>query len=85
MTRAAMCGIPVTRVGRGATQGFADASEFQIAGANLTGTKARLLLMACLLKFGSLPAATDPDNPTLAERVAIRAAIEPYQEVFDTH
>ena len=85
LTRAAMCGIPVTRVGRGATQGFADASEFQISGANLTGTKARLLMMACLLKFGSLPAAADPDNPTPAEQGAIRAAIEPYQEVFNTH
>jgi len=85
LTKAVMCGIPVTRVGRGATQGFADPGEFQISGANLTGTKARLLLMACLLKFGSLPAATDPDNPTQAEQAAIRAAIEPYQEVFDTH
>ena len=85
LTKAAMCGIPVTRVWRGATQGFADASEFQISGANLTGTKARLLLMACLLKFGSLPAAADPDNPTPAEQGAIRAAIEPYQEVFNTH
>ena len=85
MIKAAMCGIPVARVGRGATQGFADYSEFQIAGANLTSTKARLLLMACLLKFGSLPAASDPDNPTRAELSAISAAIEPYQEVFDTH
>ena len=75
----------VAKVGRGTPEGFSDPHEFQIAASNLTATKARLLLMACLLKFGSLPAAADPDNPSAAERSAIRAAIEPYQEVFDTH
>mgnify|MGYP000683983914 CR=1 FL=1 len=53
--------------------------------ANLTGTKARLLLMACLLKFGSLPPARDPDNPAPGELDAIRVALASYQAVFDTH
>ena len=41
--------------------------------------------MACLLKFGSLPPAQDPDNPTRAEMDATRKAVEAYQTVFDTH
>ncbi len=85
MVKASLCGLPVVQVGRGAPEGFADRHDLQIAGANLTGTKARLLLMACLLKFGSLPPAADPDNPTAEELAAIRAAIEAYQQVFDTH
>jgi L-asparaginase len=42
-------------------------------------------LMACLLKFGSLPAARDPDKPTSAELDAIRKAVAAYQAAFDTH
>ena len=85
MLGATFSGLPVARVGRGAPEGFADAHEFQIAASNLTGTKARFLLMACLLKFGSLPAASDPDAPTAGELSAIRDALAAYQEVFDTH
>jgi hypothetical protein len=65
--------------------GFADPHDFQIAATNHTATKARLLLMACLLKLGSLPAAKDPDKPTRAELDAIRKAVAAYQAVFDTH
>jgi len=39
-------------------------------GSNLTSTKARMLLMACLMKFGSLPVAKDPANPTKPEMEA---------------
>jgi len=85
MLKAAFSGIPVAKVGRGAPMGFADPHEFQIAAANLTATKARLLLMACLMKFGSLPAAKDPDKPTKDELDAIRKAVAAYQSVFDTH
>jgi hypothetical protein len=42
-------------------------------------------LRACLLKFGSLPAAKDLDKPTSAELDAIRKAVATYQAVFDTH
>jgi hypothetical protein len=41
--------------------------------------------MACLLRFGSLPPAADPDNPTAAEVAALRARVAEYQAVFDTH
>jgi L-asparaginase len=85
MVRAAFSGIPVAKVGRNAPQGFSDPHEFQIAGSNLTATKARLLLMACLLKFGSYPPAKDPANPTAAEIEAVKAAVAKYQEIFDTH
>ena len=85
MMRAAFSGLPVAMVGRGNVEGFTDRIPFHIAGNNLTATKARFLLMACLLKFGSLPAAKDPLNPTAGELDAIRKAVAAYQEVFDTH
>ena len=85
MMSAVFSGLPVARVGRGAPEGFADPHPLLIAGSNLTATKARLLLMACLMKFGSLPVAKDPRNPTQAEREATMAAVRAYQAVFDTH
>jgi L-asparaginase len=85
MLKAAFSGIPVAKVGRGAPMGFSDPHEFQIAATNLTATKARILLMACLLKFGSLPAAKDPDKPTGEELDLIRKAVAAYQSVFNTH
>jgi L-asparaginase len=85
MQRAIYQGMPVARVGRGAPEGFADPHPYFIAGSNLGATKARLLLMACLMKFGSLPAARDPKNPTAKELAAIRDAVAAYQKVFDTH
>jgi L-asparaginase len=85
MLKAAFNGIPVAMTGRGAPMGFADPTDFQIGATNLTAIKARLLLMACLLKFGSLPAARDPNKPTSAELDAIRKAVSAYQAVFDTH
>lgn len=85
LVKAALSGIPVAKTGRGAPMGFADPHPFQIAATNLTATKARLLLMACLLKFGSLPAAKNPDKPTSEELAAVRKAVAAYQSVFDMH
>jgi L-asparaginase len=85
MGRAVLSGLPVVRVGRSAPEGFADATNLFLSGSNLTSTKARLLLMACLMRFGSLPAAKDVDNPTQSELKAIEAANANYQRVFDTH
>ena len=44
-----------------------------------------MLLMACLLKFGSLPPAADVEHPTEAEIKAIKGKLNEYQAVFDTH
>jgi len=86
MLRAVYSGLPVVRVGRGNTEGFVPLHDADfIGGSNLTATKARLLLMACLMKFGSLPPAADPDHPTSAEAAAIRGKVASYQVVFDTH
>jgi L-asparaginase/Glu-tRNA(Gln) amidotransferase subunit D len=85
LQHAVFSGIPVVRVGRGAPEGFADDSPFAIAGSNLTAIKARLLLMASLMKLGALPVAADPSAPTETERAATAAAIRRYQEIFDTH
>ncbi|HVV92703.1 MAG TPA: asparaginase domain-containing protein [Hyphomicrobiales bacterium] len=85
LLKATFSGVPVAKVGRNAPEGFADPTDFEIAAGNLTATKARLLLMACLLKFGSLPPAADPEHPTSVELDATRAAVARYQTIFDTH
>ena len=85
LRRAVYTGLPVVRVGRGNAQGFADPHPDFIAGSNLTSTKARMLLMACLMKFGSLPPARDPGHPSPSELRAVRDVVAAYQDVFDTH
>ena len=87
LRRAALTGMPVVRVGRGHNEGFTptNANDLFIEGGNLTAPKARLLLMACLMKFGSLPLPEDRNNPTDAEVDAIQAKIVTYQAVFDAH
>lgn len=84
---AAASGMPVVMVNRGNPEGFASAAAdgLFIGGSNLTANKARSLLIACLLKYGSLPPAADPRHPTVAERKAIQAMLKDYQAVFDTH
>jgi len=72
-------GVPVVLVGRGNNEGFSRPHGVFIGGRNLTATKARLLLMACLMKFGQLPAGEK------AGEKALREALERYQAVFDTH
>ncbi len=87
LKRATFSGMPVVKVGRGNAGGYVDPTRdpLAIAGSNLTATKARLLLMACLMKFGCLPPAVDPAKPTAAETEATKAKLKQYQEVFDTH
>jgi hypothetical protein len=86
MMRAVYSGLPVVRVGRGNTEGFVplDNPAF-IGGSNLTATKARLLLMACLMKFGALPPAANPDQPTAEETAASHGKVAEYQAIFNTH
>jgi len=87
LKRATFSGMPVVKVGRGNASGFVDATRdpLAIAGNNLTATKARLLLMASLMKLGCLPLAADPTRPTAAETDATKAKLKQYQEIFDTH
>jgi hypothetical protein len=85
LLRAVCSGMPVARVGRGNNEGFTMPVEPFIGGRNLTSTKARLLLMACLMRFGSLPPAANPEQPTPTELDAIRRKLAEYQAVFDTH
>ena len=85
LLRAVCSGFPVVNCGRGTTQGFAIKGGPFISGSNLTAIKARILLMACLMNFGMLPAARDPRNPTAAEMAAIEKKLAIYQAVFDTH
>lgn len=89
MDRALRCavyrGFPVVRVGRGNADGFTQRNGPLLGGGNLSATKARMLLMAGLLRFGNLPPAVQPDLPTAAEIARTEAALAPYQALFDTH
>ncbi|MEV8638023.1 asparaginase domain-containing protein [Streptosporangium sp. NPDC051023] len=83
---AIFAGMPVVRTGRGNTGGMAYRTDPTfISGNNLTATKARMLLMAALLKLGALPPAANPFNPTTDERAATQQAVAQYQALFDTH
>jgi hypothetical protein len=86
LRRAVFSGIPVVKVGRGFPAGEAHRREpLFIGGGNLSATKARILLMACLLKLGSVPFATDPGHPSEAEVAAALEHVAAYQALFDTH
>ena len=84
---AAASGLPVVRVGRSDPGGrvITDPTDLTIEGSNLDSTKARLLLIASMLKLGKLPPAKDPWNPTSAERDAIVERVSKFQEIFETH
>lgn len=84
---ATFSGMPVVKVGRGNPGGSVNprAMRFCIAGSSLTATKARMLLMTSLLRFGSLPPAADPANPTAGETAAVLTKVHEYQAVFDSH
>ena len=43
------------------------------------------MVIACIMKFGAMPHAADPENPTEDETAAIMAKVGEYQAVFDTH
>jgi hypothetical protein len=87
LLRATCSGMPVVRVGRGNAEGMVPRNPpyLYVSGSNLTANKARLLLMACLMRFGALPPAADPAGPTEVELAAIKEKLDRYQEVFDTH
>ena len=87
---AALCGMPVVRVGRADTGGRvplmpSGVDDLTILGSNLDTNKARLLLMAALLKLGRLPRARDPRNPTKIETEAVVVKIAQFQEIFENH
>ena len=79
--------MPVVRVGRADPGGpvLANRNPWAIAGSNLDTNKARLLLIAALLKLGRLPKAKDARNPTPAEWEAVDAKTAEFQQIFDTH
>ena len=87
INRAALSGFVVVKVYRGTPRMFVggSAGSLYLAGSNLNANKARVLLMACLLRFGCPRPAADPAHPTRAELAAVRAHLVQFQKVFDTH
>ncbi|HWA85131.1 MAG TPA: asparaginase domain-containing protein [Opitutus sp.] len=87
LDEAAMVGVVVVKVSRGnpgTTLGEVE-ENLTVEGSNLNANKARVLLMACLLRYGDPPPAKDPAHPTEAEKTAVRAHLAKIQAVFDTH
>jgi len=87
LTIATLSGLPVVRVGRsdpGGRVGFDPRDPF-IQGSNLDANKARLLLIAAMLRLGRLPRARDPRHPTAAEWNATHAKVAQFQELFESH
>jgi L-asparaginase len=80
-------GFPVVRVGRSDPGGMVPANPYDIivSGSNLDATKARLLLMASMMKLGRLPKAKDPRNPTREEWQATLAKVNEYRRIIETH
>ena len=87
LLRGLCSGMPLVKVGRGNAEGMVPRNPpyLYISGSNLTANKARLLLMAAMMKLGALPPAADPCNPTRDELAAIKAKLDQYQTIFDTH
>ncbi|MCW3493359.1 asparaginase domain-containing protein [Microbacterium sp. SSM24] len=79
-------GMPVVWTGRGQPAGPAlSPPEPFIAASGLPAQKARILLMAALLRCGAAPRAADPNAPTDAERAATAEHTAKLQHIFDTH
>ncbi|MDG6929257.1 MAG: asparaginase [Nitrososphaerota archaeon] len=84
---AALNGMPVVRVYRNDPGGRvpSNADDLAVEGSNLSSVKARLLLMASMLKLGRLPTARDPKNPTSKDLERAREKISEFQKIFDSH
>jgi L-asparaginase len=87
LRRAIFSGMPVVKVARGNAEGISPRSVdgLFVGGSNLTANKARILLMASMMKLGSLPPARDPNAPTSEEIACTSAKVAEYQAIFDTH
>jgi L-asparaginase len=84
---AAYSGLPVVRAARSDPGGRLSVQprDTFITASNLDANKARMLLIAAMLRLGRLPAAKDPRHPTVAELHATHAKVTEYQEIFDAH
>jgi L-asparaginase len=80
-------GLPVVRVGRSDPGGrlASDVNDPFIRGSNLDANKARLLLIAAMLRVGRLPRARNPRSPSSTEREATRRKVALFQEIFEAH
>lgn len=83
LNRSALMGIPVVKVAQ--LGGYADAfaDNFLIEAGAHTEESAKELLAECILRFGALPPAANPANPTEAELTAIRTKLTQYQNAFN--
>lgn len=86
LARAVYSGLPVVWcAGGGPGDTVAHVNAPFVGGSNLAAAKARLLLMAALLREGALPPASDPQHPTADEVAATERRVVALQRSFDDH
>jgi len=86
LRRAVYSGLPVVWTGRGVPAAPAGLPPAPFVSADgLPAQKARMLLLAALLREGAAPVAADPDAPTAHEQAATRDYTARLQQLFDTH
>lgn len=82
LRRAVRMGLPVVRTARnGEVQAAPD--DLLISAGRMPEAEARRVLSYCLVNYGALPPAANPDRPTAAETTALRARIRLYQQAFN--
>lgn len=77
----ALRGIPVAKLARGG-EVAADPEQLFLDGSGLTEREASDLLLRCLERHGTPPAAANPESPSAKELAAIRAHLQPFREAF---
>jgi len=84
---ATFSGLPVVLVGRSDPGGrlSAGGDEPFIRGSNLDANKARLLLIAAMLRLGRLPRAQNPMSPSPDELDMTRRKVAEFQTLFESH
>ena len=85
MMRAVYSGMPVVRVGRGNTEGFAPRADRLHRRTQSDRNQGAAVVDGVSDAVRRLPPAADPDHPTETEKDAIRKNLIDYQRVFDTH
>jgi L-asparaginase/Glu-tRNA(Gln) amidotransferase subunit D len=81
---AVLRGLPVVLTGRGNTAARSSTDRERLfVTTDLPSVKARILLMAALLKLGSLPPPSDVGNPGSRELAAVAERLAAFQDIFD--
>jgi hypothetical protein len=77
----ALRGIPVAKLARGGDVA-SDPDRLFLDATGLTEAEASNVLVHCLERHGTPPAATNPEQPTARELASIRAHLQPFRDAL---